>query len=154
MKIIKTESGWIAVSEEESDKSFFEKDGLLNIIAGTPDTLNLKFSPEVAAVLGVWDAEELAEKTWDYESRYNHIPYGSFQIGYIKGFARHAELSAKKKFTEDDLRKAFFFFRYKKFPHGQSGEGDIFKDFIQSLREYEVETFEKTEDTLTILKLK
>ena len=158
MKLIKTESGWIAVGDENKNTTFFDGHINIDILAGTPDTLKLKFSPEVAAVLGVWDAEELSQEWSKFiDESIENNPYDiGFRdgngVGFYEGFEKRAELSAKFEFTEADIEKAYvqgwFDKTSQKFKHLELPR------LIQSLREYEVETFEKTEDTLIILKLK
>lgn len=152
MKLIKTESGWIAVGDENKNTTFFDGHINIDILAGTPDTLKLKFSPEVAAVLGVWDAEEEYRKQLKFED-YEHNPH--LEMGFTVGFEKHEDLSAKREFTEENLRKVIGFCIENKYNLNNLNVDKFIENYVRPLLyEYEVETYEKTEDTLTIIKLK
>ena len=147
MKLTKTESGIIAVSEEYVSAGN-HGDIVYATIAGTPDTLKLKFSPEVADVLGVWDIDQLVI---DYSAGYVIRNQENIDKAYIDGFTRHAELTNKKEFTEEDLYNLMKMLRDTE----SRNMYEVFtRNFIQSLREFEVETFEIIGDTLLITKLK
>ena len=190
MKLIKTESGIIAVSEEEilnyewyycpsnvdyntilfngiEAKGLKEK-GNFKIVASNildfKQGLKLKFSPEVASVLGVLDVEEESDvysglSVWINKNQPNQdqefLEYVSKE-SHKAGFNRHAELSKKFEFTEQDMLKAMNYAGDLVWLHNKLISDKSFSCFIQSLRnkEFEVESFEKSEDTLTVLKLK
>lgn len=123
------------------------------------DTLKLKFSPEVADVLGVWDANVLSIKEYERHSKKDNTlslneqiqRTGAYNVGFYEGFTSHAELTKKKEFTEEDLYNLMKMLRDTE----SRNMYEVFtRNFIQSLREFEVETFEIIGDTLTIIKLK
>lgn len=187
MKLIKTESGFIAVSDEtpntndivitKNNNRFHQymeliglehnKNNCFKVIASTfnpelfPDIFyeklpELKFSLEVADILGVWDAEEEYRKQIEFEK---YIDTPSLSAGFIVGFEKHKDLSKRFEFTEDDMIKAIMFGRKLEKPIFKPEETHILFEmdkYIKSIRtkEYEVESFEKSEDTLTILKIK
>lgn len=170
MKLIKTDSGIIAVSEEQPVKGdyfdtfigkirntngaeYSNSDITKQIIAGTPNTLKLKFSPEVSEVLGVFDAKEEAIL------EYGGVPteLSRSKRAYIKGFTRHAELNKERLFTEKDIIGALGLYRELGVNVDKTLKENLDKlknDIVQSLREFEIADFEQSEDTLTILKLK
>ena len=137
MKLIKTESGIIAVSENNFTTA---------TINGIEGTLKLKFSPEVAAVLGVWDENE-EYVNFVIKNGYYYTSHGR------RAFEHALSLKSKFEFTEKDL------YRLMELLRGTESRNmfEVFtRNFIQSLRktEFEVESFEKSDDTLTVLKLK
>ena len=164
MKLIKTESGIIAVSEELKTAEISGDNNWKNrhVIAGTPDTLKLKLSPEVATFLGVWDVLKLSQDYQDlvmsglHETDYMKGMELGCGIGFIAGFEKRSELSKKFEFTEEDMLKAMNYAGDLVWLHNKLIPDKSFSYFIQSLRnkEFKVESFEKSEDTLTVLKLK
>ena len=148
MKLIKTESGIIAVSEELKTAEISGDNNWKNrhVIAGTPDTLKLKLSPEVATFLGVWDENE-EYVNFVIKNGYYYTSHGR------RAFEHALSLKSKFEFTEKDL------YRLMELLRGTESRNmfEVFtRNFIQSLRnkEFEVESFEKSDDTLTVLKLK
>lgn len=151
MKLIKTESGIIAVSEELKTAEISGDNNWKNrhVIAGTPDTLKLKLSPEVATFLGVWDENE-EYVNFVIKNGYYYTSHGR------RAFEHALSLKSKFEFTEEDMLKAMNYAGDLVWLHNKLIPDKSFSYFIQSLRnkEFKVESFEKSDDTLTVLKLK
>jgi len=139
MKLIKTESGIIAVSENNFTTA---------TINGIEGTLKLKFSPEVAAVLGVWDENE-EYVNFVIKNGYYYTSHGR------RAFEHALSLKSKFEFTEEDMRNAITFGFVQCMEFG-SRSVDEENSYIESVKnkQFEVESFEKSDDTLTVLKLK
>lgn len=127
-KLIKVDGYWIVVSDEKITLSDTLKDncyylwnnqiikreyshhseGKLLLFSQNPEhnLPTIKFSDEVAKELGIVDVEKLAETdrlNTGWEDTAN-LPYTS---GFIRGYNQHLSDNVDKKFTLEDMRKAF-----------------------------------------------
>lgn len=130
LELIKTESGVILVSDEEikeGNYKYYPKNkaiithnsdmscnGQFKVIAGHADLPKVDLSAvithageskTIAEWIGVWDVEKFASSEWDSENELykDTSNFFDYEWGYKKGFAKRAELTKEKKFTEEDM---------------------------------------------------
>lgn len=117
------------------------------ILTQLPDLSSL--SPDKQKEIGWFDVEELAKKECC------NFDWGSEIQGFIKGFQKALELTADRRFTEEDMRKAFDRGEWDGSDKSNVVRNNVFKEFIESLSqpkswEVEVEEFNGVYKTVKI----
>lgn len=76
------------------------------------------------------EIEQLAEQWFEVE---NTERWGGEVLGYIEGYSQCQEDMADKKYTEEDIKEAAYFFVSKKLAVNQGILDEEIQDFINSL---------------------